>query len=43
MAEIKTKEGIFIGLITEENRKLLFPEEPTEKPAKKKAGRKPKN
>lgn len=44
MAEIKTKEGIFIGLITEENRKLLFPEEPTEeKQPKKKAGRKPKN
>ena len=44
MAEVKTKDGLFIGLVTEENRKLLFPEEEPkeEKPAKKKAARKPK-
>jgi len=41
MAEIKTKDGLFIGLVTEENRKLLFPEEEP-KPAKKKAAKKPK-
>ena len=44
MAEINTKQGLWVGLVTEENKHLLFEEESKEeKPAeKKKAAKKPK-
>ena len=40
---IKTEKGTIVGLLNEKELALLNGEEPTEKPAKKKAGRKPKN
>ena len=44
MAQIKTKQGLWVGLITDEIKDLLIePEQKEEKPAeKKKAAKKPK-
>ena len=44
MAQIKTKQGLWVGLITDEIKDLLIePEKEEEKPAaKKKAAKKPK-
>lgn len=44
MAQVKTKQGLWVGLITDEIKDLLIEPEKKEeeKPAKKKAGRKPK-
>ena len=43
MAQIKTKQGLWVGLITDEIKDLLIEPEKEEKPAaKKKAAKKPK-
>lgn len=43
MAQIKTKQGLWVGLITDEIKDLFIePEQKAEKPAKKKAAKKSK-